>query len=61
MAAVMTATVTFDDASALTTTEAHELSAALVQFLVGYIRNQSSVTLVTVDYSAADVLTVVVT
>lgn len=61
MAARMTATVTFDDASSLTITEAHELAALLATFLTTFIRNQTSVTAVTVDFSAADVLTVVVT
>lgn len=61
MASVMVATITFDDASALTTTEAHELTALLATFLTTFIRNQTSVTAVTVDFAAADTLTAVVT
>ncbi len=61
MAAVMTVTITFDDGSSLTTTEAHEMTIEISKFLRDYLTAQKDaavVTTLTMDFSAADVLTV---
>ena len=61
MAAVMTVTITFDDGSSLTTTEAREMTIEISKFLRDYLTAQKDaavVTTLTMDFSAADVLTV---
>ncbi len=63
MATIMTITATFVDTSALTTTEAHEMTQEVSKFLVDYFAAKKSagiVTTATIDYSAADVLTVAI-
>ncbi len=64
MATLMTITATFADTSSLTTTEAHEMTQEISKFLVDYLAAKKSagvVALATIDYSAADVLTIAIT
>ena len=61
MAAVMTVTITFDDGSSLTTTEAHEMTVDISKFLKDFLtakKDAAIVTTLTIDFSAADTLTV---
>jgi len=64
MATLMTITVTFDDGSSLTTTEAHtmaaEMASALSDFFTGK-KDEAIVTAIVLDFNAADALTMTIT